>query len=239
MQATTIVVKGRPATAQSFSWRMSASDALIYAVTFIPGIVLLAAVALQPRAPIAYLMKDPLAVFQMSKECCHIYYGAVSNLGVMIWTAGAAVCIFAALLLAAIGRRGGETVFLVAAGLFTGWLALDDLFMIHEDLLPLLGVPQPATYLGYGCAAATYLYLSWRYILALRPLLMALAMGLLGTSVAIDVLVHTEGPVHVFFEDGAKFLGILAWTGFHVTAALDLAAAALSQPRVIVAGRGT
>jgi hypothetical protein len=66
---------------------------------------------------------------------------------------------------------------------------------------------------------------------------MALAMALLGTSVVIDVLVHSESTLHVFMEDGAKFLGILAWAGFHVNAALDLAAAAVIQPRVVLTTR--
>jgi hypothetical protein len=155
----------------------------------------------------------------------------------MLWTTGAAVCLFTALLLVSLDHRGAKPIFLAAAGLFTGWLALDDFFMIHEDVLPLFGVPQPLTYAGYAGAAALYLLLSWRQILNSRPLLMALAMALLGASVVIDVLVHSESTLHVFMEDGAKFLGILAWTSFHVTVALDLAAAALTQPRVILASR--
>lgn len=214
--------------------RMLTGDAWIYALTFIPGLLVLAGVVLQTRTPIVYLMKDPLTVVQLSKDCCHVYYGLVSNLGIMLWTTAAATCLFAALLLVNIGRRGAEPVFLAAAGLFTGWLALDDFFMIHEDVLPLFGVPQPLTYAGYAGAAALYLLLSWRQILRFRPLLMAMAMALLGASVAIDVLVHSESTLHVFMEDGAKFLGILAWTAFHVTAALDLAADAVMQPRVVL-----
>jgi hypothetical protein len=216
---------------------MSAADAWIYVITFIPGLLLLAGVALQTRAPIIYLMKDPFTAVQLSKECCHVYYGLVSNLGVMVWTTAAAVCLFTALLLIHLGRHGAEPIFLAAAGLFTGWLALDDFFMIHEDVLPLFGVPQPLTYAGYASAAGLYLLLSWRQILRSRPVLMALAMALLGTSVVIDVLVHSESTLHVFMEDGAKFLGILAWAGFHVNAALDLAAAAVIQPRVVLTTR--
>jgi hypothetical protein len=119
------------------------------------------------------------------------------------------------------------------AGLFTGWLCLDDLFMVHEDVLPLFGVPQPATYAAYASFAALYFALAWRHILAARPVLMLLALALLGTSVAIDIIATSESPLHVMTEDGSKFLGILAWTGFHVTAALDLAARSLTSMRVV------
>lgn len=237
MQETISFTGHRRAQGVPLRWRMVPRDAWIYALTFIPGLVLLAGIALQSRAPIVYLMKDPLTVVQLSKECCHVYYGLVSNLGIMVWTTAAAVCLFTALLLITLGRRGAEPLFLATAGLFTGWLALDDLFMIHEDVLPLFGVPQPLTYAAYAGAAALYLLLSWRQILRFRPCLMGLAMALLGASVAIDVLVHSESTMHVFIEDGAKFLGILAWTAFHVTAALDLAAAAALQPRFVPISR--
>jgi hypothetical protein len=213
--ATDRLVEGRAS-------RVSSTDILVYGLTFVPGIVLLAAVALQTRVPIFVLMKDSLVVVQLTKECCHVYYGLISNLGVMLWTAGAAVCLFAALILVTNGQRDSRVVFLVAAGLFTGWLGLDDFFMVHEDVLPLFGVSQRVTYAAYATIAALYFLFSWRHILMSRPMLMMSALTLLGTSVLIDVLVHSESALHVFAEDGAKFLGILAWTSFHVTAALDL-----------------
>jgi hypothetical protein len=123
-------------------------------------------------------------------------------------------------------------LFFTAAAAFTSWLALDDLFMIHEDVLPQLGVPEAITYGLYAAAAAGYFLLSWRAILASRRALMASAMVLLGTSVAIDVLVQSDSTVRVFVEDGAKLLGILAWTSFHVTAALQIIGAAVRRPSV-------
>lgn len=214
-------------------WRPSRADVWTYLLTFGPGVLLLAAVALQTRVPIPVLMKDPLAVVPLTKTCCHFYYGLVSNLGVMLWSAGAAICLFACVLLLVLSRRGPDVVFLGAAGVFTGWLGLDDLFMIHEDVLPFFGVPQFVTYAAYAAAVALYFAVFWRQIFAHRPMLMALALLLLGASVVIDVVWHTDRAARVFIEDGAKFLGILAWNGFHVTAALKLGATATRQPRAI------
>lgn len=222
-----------------FVFRPEPADVWVYVLTFAPGILLLAAIWYQKHVPVPVLMKDPLAVVQLTNQCCRFYYGLVSNLGVMIWTTGAAVCLFASVLLFPMVRRRAEAVFFAAAAAFTGWLALDDLFMIHEDVLPQLGVPQLMTYAFYAGTAAAYFLLSWRQILALRPALMASALALLGTSVLIDVLVHTESAVHVFFEDGAKLLGILAWTSFHVTAALEIIRAAIMPPGAVFVPRAT
>lgn len=210
---------------EQVGFKPTAMDVWVYSLTFGPGVLLLAAVWLQTRVPVPVLMKDPLAVAHEAKTCCHFYYGLVSNLGIMIWSAGAAVSLFAALLLFFADRPRAELQFFAAAAAFTSLLALDDLFMIHEDVLPQLGVPEAVTYGLYAAAAGGYFLLSWRAILALRPALMALALALLGMSVAIDVFFHSENMVRVFVEDGAKFLGISAWTSFHLTAALQVISA--------------
>jgi hypothetical protein len=212
-------------------------DVLIYGLTFVPGLLILALVWFQPWVPVPFLLKDPLAIAKLAKDCCHVYYGLISNLGVLLWTATAALCLFGAILVFRIERLSAAVVFLAAAGILTGWLALDDLFMLHEDALPAFGIPEFVTYAVYAGIAALYFLFSWRQILAFRPALMALALALLGTSVLIDVLVHSPSALRVFVEDGAKFLGILAWTSFHLTAALELVAASMAQPRFIFVSR--
>lgn len=198
------------------------ADLWVWVLTFGPGAIVLAAVWFQSSVSVSVLFKDPLAVAQMMDDCCEFYYGLVSNLGVMIWTAGAGICLFTSVLLFSRARPRSEVLFFAAAAVFTGWLTLDDLFMLHEWVLPDYGVPQTVTFGSYAAVAVVYSLLSWRYILALRPVLMASALGLLGSSVVIDALVHTEGKTQVFFEDGTKLLGILAWTSFHVLAAFEM-----------------
>ena len=167
-----------------------------------------------------------LAVVPLTQSCCHFYYGFISNLGVMLWTAAAAVCLFASfasLLLFRTNRRSEDAEFLAAAGVFTGWLALDDLFMIHEDVLPWFGVPQIVTYGAYAAITALYFLYAWRQILAFRPVLMA----------------HSERAVRVFLEDGTKFLGILAWTSFHVAIALETMRISVAAPRGVFASQAS
>ena len=105
-------------------------------------LVFMAAVVLQPWIDPADLLRDPLAVAELKPaECCKVYYGAVSNLGVLLWTAGAAIALFGAGLALALGRPAGEAGLLLAAGMLTGFLAIDDLFLVHENVLPAFGVP--------------------------------------------------------------------------------------------------
>ena len=146
---------------------------------------------------------------------------------------------FASLLQFRTNRRSEDATFLAAAGVFTGWLALDDLFMIHEDVLPWFGVSQIVTYGAYAAMAALYFLYAWRQILAFRPLLMAVALALLGSSVLIDVFWHSESAVRVFLEDGTKFLGILAWTSFHFTIALETMGRSVAMPRGVFASQAS
>lgn len=180
----------------------------------------IAAVALQPWVDPADLLRDPLAVAELKgAACCKVYYGAVSNLGVLLWMGGAAVCLFAAAVVLANGSRPRTAVFLAAAGLLTGFLTVDDLFLVHENVLPAFGVPELVTYGAYGALGLVYLAVSWRQIIGHNVLLLAAAVVLLGTSVVIDWFFHSDHPLRIVLEDGAKLTGICAWVGFHVTAA--------------------
>lgn len=211
-----------PGVAAAAENGMSRWDRIVYVLTFAPVIGLIAGVWSQPFVPIAELLRDPLAVAELSEDCCHVHYGFVSNIGVLVWTAGAAILLFAGLL---VFRRGGPrdaTVFLVSAGLFTGWLMLDDFFLVHEDVLPKLGVPQLVTYAVYMALGLVYVALSWRRILDARAAMLIVAVCLLAYSVGTDVFIHSDSDIRILIEDGAKLAGIAAWVSFHIEAAFGL-----------------
>lgn len=193
----------------------------------------IAAVALQPWVDPADLLRDPLAVAELRQpECCKVYYGAVSNLGVLIWMSGAAVCLFTAAVVLAQGLGARPVVFMTAAGLLTGFLAMDDLFLVHENVLPAFGVSEPVTYGAYAALGLVYLAVSWREILNHNVFLLAAAVLFLGTSVVIDWLFHSDHPLRIVLEDGAKLTGISAWVGFHVTAAWALLAGTIPSNNI-------
>ncbi len=185
------------------------------------AVVVVGAASLQPWVDPADLLRDPLAVAELKgPACCKVYDGLVSNLGVILWMACAAICIFSGGLLAADRQFvAGYGKFLLAAGLFSGFLGFDDLFLVHENVLPAFGIPQPITYGAYGLLALAYIAASWQLILENRFWMLIGAIALLGSSVTIDWIFHSDSAWRIIVEDGAKFSGICLWTMFHATAA--------------------
>ena len=196
-----------------------AIGAVIWMLTFLPPLVLMLGVAFQPWVPPGDLLRDPLAVAEMTDNCCKVYFGAVSNLGIVLWMAGAAICLFAAAVIATADRTDVMARFLLAGGLLTGFLGFDDLFLIHENVLPAFGVPEIVTYGAYGLLGLSYLVFFWRQIFANRFVMFGVAGALLAASVTIDWVIHNDAAWRILLEDGAKITGITAWVSFHAIAA--------------------
>ena len=186
-------------------------------VTFTLPALFLAAVLLQPWAEPKWMFLDPLTAAQFSGDCCHSYYGFVSNLGIMIWSATAAICLFAAVMFAFSLRNRKMAWFALSAGVLTGWLALDDAFMAHEIILPSFGIPQGAVIAAYASLALIYVAASWRIILESDYWILLIGGGALAASILIDQAFHSLAPVLVYAEDSAKFFGIFCWASFHIT----------------------
>lgn len=187
----------------------------------VPMILLAVAVA-QPFVPLDRLLQDPIAVIASSGHCCHVYDGAMSSLGVLIWCGAAAICMFTALVFWVREGFSARTGFMAIAGTFTAVLTLDDLFMLHDIVLPRYGVPPLLTYASYAALALAYLVLMRREIIRHDVLLFVAAGGLLAVSILIDQVYYSSSVVRLLLEDGAKFLGICIWATFHIDAALRM-----------------
>lgn len=162
--------------------------------------------------PASAFVRDPAAIAGINP-----LNGLVSHLGAILWSATAGISLFTALLCASTEARGLFLYF----GTFTVLLLLDDVFMLHEAVLPaVLGLPEPTLYLLYG---AILLYGLLRYHRALRwraaPLL-GTACACFGFAAGLDILVESAADWAFWLEDGAKLLGIANWcAGFAVIAA--------------------
>ena len=118
-----------------------------------------------------------------------------------------------------------EAGFLLASGLFSLWLGLDDVFMFHDEPCP--GViprrsPTPST----SSSAPLYVPRFWRVILRTKCLLLVGAGVGLGTSLIIDQFFDSH-----FFEDGTKFYGIVFWAAYLWDAAATLLIEAFAPDR--------
>lgn len=191
---------------------------LIRALAVLPAALLLLVVVAQPYVDPRWLFLDTLTAVERSGDCCHVYFGFVSNLGIYVWISTGVVCLFSALLL----RDNPNAprpwwIFALVAGCFTGWLALDDAFLLHDKVLPFLGIPQGPIQWAYAVLAALYAAFAIRILVHGDFALFLLACGFLGASVLIDQTVHSDSWVRVALEDGAKLLGICCWSAFHLS----------------------
>jgi len=200
----------------------STTPCWLYLLTFIPPLLLLTLVWLQPWASIFDLFRDPLAAAMQSDDCCRLYFGFVSNIGVVIWCICGGCCLFAALHKFHLEGWSENTKFLVAAGGFTTFLGVDDLFLLHDHILPALHIGQLITSMLYAAIGISYLARFHKLIISHDLLLFLLAGGLLAMSVSVDQFFHSERPFRIFLEDGAKLLGICAWAAFHISASFIL-----------------
>lgn len=149
------------------------------------------------------------------------YAGILSQLGIMFWSATAAVCVLAFLLLKRQNKNGPTKRFLFHTIAFTIFLLLDDAFIFHEDIAPnYLGIDQNIIFVLYLLVYLVFFLVNISEILTSEYLLLGFAMVLFAASIFIDVA-HLEhyGLQGLFFserfqtflEDGLKFAGIVTW----------------------------
>lgn len=144
--------------------------------------------------------------------------GALSSIGILLWWSSASIWTIAALVHQQASRRDALRFALASAAL-SGYLAIDDLFRIHETLAPrYLGLSQTVVYAGLLLATGAYLLGFARTILRAYPLLLLLALALLGLSVFVDVLPDLASAEadrwKTFAEESLKWVGIVAWLSF-------------------------
>lgn len=195
---------------------------MITLAVLVPVSVLFLALALQHLVPVSVLLRDPNATAYDAQNKVMFYRGTVSNLGILLWCAAASVYAFAAYLYHS--RFGMPTssltrVFLIYMAALTGLLTLDDLFMIHEELLPVyLGVPEVSMYVLYGVLVVG-LTMFVRVLLNTDFLVLGLALGFFAFSMLTDqgffhAFVSLSAGAFLLFEDSTKMLGIVCWLVF-------------------------
>jgi hypothetical protein len=162
----------------------------------------------------------------VSTASVHPWTGFLSTLGLLAWAACFGVCALAA---AVLRMRGDQRApFFAVTALLLAYLALDDAYLIHEYLADdVIGVPQPVV---YTALAAVIVYTGRRFrrvVAATDVRLLAIALGALSASVAIDVV---EQQLHLAgVEEWLKLSGLAALSAWCFTAA----ARALDDPLML------
>ena len=195
-------------------WKQFVSLIPVLVLTCIPPVFILAAVAIFMRVnhqKMSVVLNDPASITGTP-----FYYGFISNLGVLLWTAAAAICLFSSFLLPASNRK--ERTFLCVSGIFTVFLLLDDLLMLHEAVFPnYLHISGAVYAFFYFLLLGTYLVFFTKTILKTDFILLAMALFLFVISIGFD-LTHDRGLMkftgEMFLEDGSKFIGITVWLAY-------------------------
>jgi hypothetical protein len=184
-------------------------------------------------APSAFY-RDPVAVLEAK-----FVIGWFSNLGVVLWISASTICLFTA---ATHKMQDRERKALLILGLLTLALGLDDLFMLHDGLLPFLGLSGIVLYAIYALVSCFWIATYWREIMQTRWVFLAVAVALLGFSAFLDVIVDSfglHGQAAYLVEDAAKLTGISFWAAYAFSVAWQLASrtSGLAKDNVAMASK--
>ena len=171
--------------------------------------------AVQPFVEPRWLFMDTQAVGDVRGTCCHVYDGAMSNLGIMLWAGTAALAAFAVLARVSLRQdwRLEGMAFLTSAALL-----VDDAFLVHEVVMPRFGVPQVMVIGALGVLALAYLSIGRvRLRRSGQTWLLHLSLALFAVSIAIDQVFSSTASLVIVLEDGPKFVGIVCWFLFHLS----------------------
>lgn len=160
------------------------------------------------------LLRDPAAAFDFAPTS-----GLFSHLGVLAMAGMGAICVFVGMMLT---RGAGDRAVLLYAGVFALWLALDDLFMLHEGILPrVAGIPEHVT---LGLYLVLVLGLMWRIgarVFGRAFLGFWVAAGFLAVMLATDLLYEVATSPSFLVEEVTKLCGFVLWAAFWVAFAAN------------------
>lgn len=183
---------------------------------YVPIVVTLGIIVLtriRTGIAIADFTRDPLQIVGAP-----VYTGIVSSASAVIWSGTAAVCLFSFAVVRGSTERDAAPRFLLAGGLVTTLLLVDDFFLLHEIVFPrYVGVPEKAVQVAIAGILVWFVVSFRTVILRTDYLLLALACGALGVSTGLD-FIESVGSYRAFylFEDGAKLFGIVNWAAYFV-----------------------
>jgi hypothetical protein len=165
--------------------------------------------------PVWVLVKDPAATRSFLP-----YIGMLSNWGVLLWNASAVICLFSAVVLRQQKASDPAFKFLLASGIFSFWLGIDDLYMLHDQLLPIMfNISERFFYMLYFFAFAAYLVYFIPQILKYDYLLFAAAFLFFVISRRFFITIPYLGKF-ITYVDMMKYFGIVFWLSFFYRTAL-------------------
>jgi hypothetical protein len=147
------------------------------------------------------------------------YSGVVSTTGALLWWSAATVSYVTAWI--ARDRRAGRVGFWIGMAVLSTVLAIDDLFLLHEYVVPAhLHLSERFTAGAYAVAVLVIAAAYRSYLRSLPWQLGVTALVFFAVSLGIDDAYYggKRWEQMLLLEEGAKLLGIANWTLFLVWA---------------------
>lgn len=175
---------------------------------------------------LAHLTGNP--VWKLAKDAADVigyppYYGMLSSWSSMMWMASAAICLFTATITRKDASDRGMWGFLLFSGLLSLMIAIDDLYLLHDRILPqALHTSEGVFYLLYLFLMMGYLILFFRQIARSDYILFWIAFFFLAFSRGFYNLIPFLRGFNTT-NDMFKYVGIVFWLAFFIrTAAKQL-----------------
>ena len=188
--------------------------ALLLGLLLVAGTSLLAALNQQPFGSYS---RDLKALSADAGAVLPLLAGGLSLVNTMVWASAASMAVLAAVLWPPRRR------WLLGFAFLTILLALDDALLLHDEVGPVLGLPEEGFDLLYAALGVLLLLGAFRPAVNVRPedrlsrfrvqnlsaggRAFILGLLLLGVSVVVDQTMHGQ-PL---WEDAPKLLGALVW----------------------------
>lgn len=209
---------------RGFSLRRQLISLAPLGAVWMVGLAVLAAARLQTATPLEFLFLDPAHLTGTPW-----YTGALSNLGILVWTCGVTVAAAGAWV-AGRTERAGAARFLAFGALATAVMLLDDVFAFHSGLLKnTVGIPKTIAQAMVVTPTIVWFLAFQADIRRTRSALLLAGLGSFAGSVLVDAGLGLTGDTALLVEDGLKFLGILAWAQYFAITARDIAASTINE----------
>jgi len=168
------------------------------------------------QVPVSKFTRDIATVADIG-----FYIGMLSTAGIMLLSAAAGICFFGIFILRQKERFKEPFRFTLVSGLITAVFALDDAFLLHDDVFPhYLNIDEKYIYLLYLFVLMGYLFYFGRFILKTDYLLLLLSFIFFGLMTFYKLLLVTN--LEVVVGDSLKFMGILFWLGYQTCTTTDI-----------------
>ncbi len=183
------------------------------------------AVYLQNFTTTGNLTRDPATILGFP-----LYYGLLSNLGVLCWSSAATICLFSSKVV----QHDELSRFLLFTGVIGSLLLFDDFFLFHERLFPeYLHIPEKLVYMGYVLLIGSYVVRCRKMLIETEFLILILAGGMFAVSVLVDLDPFTfwENTSYII-EDGAKLVGIVLWMTYCLRTSYQFVVKTIALPKL-------